>query len=84
MGTDWRIELDTQEGAVYSRYAMLYRKCPEDYEIAAVMSIPLVFIQAFSGPILAVAFGEKSVDEAYLEIQNMQPENENIGFFTNM
>lgn len=83
-GTDLRIELDIQEGVVNIKYMALYRKCPEDYEIATVMSIPLLLMHEFGKWIIAVAYGELSVEEAYEEIQNTQEESANKAFFDNM
>lgn len=80
IGTDLRIELDIQEGIVSIRYTTLFRKCPEDYEIATVMSMPLLLMHKFGNWIIAVACGELSVEEAYEEIQNIQEESDNKGF----
>ena len=81
IGTDLRFDLDIQGGVVDIRYMVLYRKCPEDYEIATVMSIPLFFMHEFGKWIIAVACGEVSVEEAYEEIQNIQEESVNKAFF---
>lgn len=81
IGTDLRVELDMQEGIVNIRHMTLFRKCPEDYEIAAVMSMPLLLMHEFGKWIIAVACGELSVEEAYEEIQNIQEEFVNKAFF---
>lgn len=75
MGSDLRIELDIQEGVVSSRYETLFWKCPEDYEIAAFMSTPLLLIYEVGKRITAVVCGVLSIEEAYEEIQNMQEES---------
>ena len=81
IGTDLRVELDVQEGTVNIRYMTLFRKCPEAYEIAAVMSMPLLLMHEFGKWIIAVAYGELSVEEAYEKIQNMQEESANKAIF---
>lgn len=81
IGTDLRVELNIQEGIVSIRYTTLFRKCPEDYEIAAVMSMPLLLMHKFGNWIIAVACGELSEEEAYEEIQNIQEESANKAFF---
>lgn len=81
IGTDLRIELDIQEGVVNIRYMTLFRKCPEEYEIATIMSMPLLLMHQFGKWIIAVAFGELSVEEAYEEIQNIQEGSVNKAFF---
>lgn len=81
IGTDLRVELDIQEGIVNIRYMMLFRKCLEDYEVATVMSMPLLLMYKFGKWIIAVACGELSVEEAYEEMQNIQEESANKAFF---
>lgn len=81
IGTDLRVELAIQEGIVNIRYTTLFRKCPEDYEIATVMSMPLLLMHKFGNWIIAVACGELSVEEAYEEIQNIQEEPDNKAYF---
>lgn len=72
VGTDLRVELDIQEGVVSSRYGTLFWKCPEDYEIAVFMSMPLLLIRELGKWITAVAYEGCSVEYAYEEIQNIQ------------
>ncbi|MCM1494134.1 MAG: hypothetical protein NC180_13075 [Muribaculaceae bacterium] len=81
VGADLRIDLDPQEGIVSIKCIMLFRKCPEDYEIATYMSMPLLFMHGFGRRIIAVACGELSVEEAYEEIQNLQEESSNLATF---
>ena len=84
IGTDLRVELDIQEGIVNIKYVMLYIKCPEDYEIATIMSIPLLLMHELGKWIIAVAYGELSVEEAYKEIQDIQEESVNKVYFNIM
>ncbi|MBD5528233.1 MAG: hypothetical protein HDR02_07475 [Lachnospiraceae bacterium] len=84
IGTDLRVELDIREGVVNIRYMMLFRKCPEDYELATVMSMPLLLMHEFGKWIISVACGELSVERAYEEIQNIQEESVNKAFFNIM
>ncbi len=72
MGTSVRVDLDIQEGVISIRDEISYLKCPEDYEISTFMSIPLCFMYEFGKLIIAVAYGELSVEEAYEDLQNRE------------
>lgn len=76
-----RVEWDMEKGIIYMRYVMPYLRCPDELDLRAIMSIPLIFMCAIGEWIIATAHGELSVEEAFEAIRNnMQEGKVNKGF----
>lgn len=69
---EMRFEIDVREGVVGIRcmYAFAMWRCPDELNVAAIISLPICVMDGCGREILAVANGEKSAEEAYKDLEN--------------
>ncbi len=79
-------DIDVREGVVGIRCMQTFAmwRCPNELDVAAIISLPICLMDGCGGAILAVANGEKTAEEAYEDIANADFSSVGVGLLKNI